>query len=686
MIKFKALDYKLSPYTGLTRDSWIEAGKYLLEGVFRNVPNMDTPIVVERFETEITYPHKNISKEKLDIQEKAERLEGLARSFFVAAPLIHDNPQIEINGIKLSEYYKKHILKVCDKDDCLYAGDFEYMIKAGIKKDRLPKFQQTVECSALVIGLWMTKNEIWNMYNKSEQDIIANYLFSFAYGNTHNDNWNMFNALCLAFLSSVGYTVDKERMMHHIYSALSYYSGDGWYRDGHIFDYYSSWAFNLYGPIWNLMYGYENAPDAAKKFEKNSNELMKTYCDFFDKDGFTNMWGRSIIYRNASTSAFVGNAFLANSKMDYGLARRIMSGSLKQFLCRDDFLKNGVPSLGFYGQFRHLLQGYSCAASPLWCTKPFLALYLPKEHLLWSSVENNGSWEKLGGEVKETVLDGPALCYTNHGANGETILRTAKVSTDVSDTEGMWNNYFKLMYNSKYPWEATPCDREEIQSQQYIIRDMENDTIQRGNQIWWAGSHDGVLYRKQMFGYILESRMERMQQIYLADFPVDYGILRVDKINLCDWPVEIILSGYGFCDNEAKITHKTNGNASAIILKGKDYAGQEKQLAMTIYDGWDKIDYVNSIGTNPDSEKSIIVYAKTKRDKAYDGTLKKVLISQVITKESHKDFTDEEIFPIKSIDYSDEYNTGIFGDIKIILKNRKMYTVNFDEIDGRLSL
>ena len=109
MIKFKALDYKLSPYTGLTRDSWIEAGKYLLEGVFRNVPNMDTPIVVERFETEITYPHKNISKEKLDIQEKAERLEGLARSFFVAAPLIHDNPQIEINGIKLSEYYKKHI-------------------------------------------------------------------------------------------------------------------------------------------------------------------------------------------------------------------------------------------------------------------------------------------------------------------------------------------------------------------------------------------------------------------------------------------------------------------------------------------------------------------------------------------------------------------------------------------------
>ena len=29
----KTLDYTVSPYTGLTRQSWIEAGTYLLEGV-----------------------------------------------------------------------------------------------------------------------------------------------------------------------------------------------------------------------------------------------------------------------------------------------------------------------------------------------------------------------------------------------------------------------------------------------------------------------------------------------------------------------------------------------------------------------------------------------------------------------------------------------------------------------------
>lgn len=33
----KTLDYTVSPYTGLTRQSWIEAGTYLLEGVFQNL-------------------------------------------------------------------------------------------------------------------------------------------------------------------------------------------------------------------------------------------------------------------------------------------------------------------------------------------------------------------------------------------------------------------------------------------------------------------------------------------------------------------------------------------------------------------------------------------------------------------------------------------------------------------------
>ena len=161
---------------------------------------------------------------------------------------------------------------------------------------------------------------------------------------------------------------------------------------------------------------------------------METYGDFFDRDGWTNMWGRSNIYRNAATSAFDGNLLMENGKADPGRARRISSGSLMQFLGREDFLYQGVPTLGFYGQFSPLVQGYSCAESPFWLGKAFLCLDLPADHPFWTAKENNGTWDALKEkEVKETVLDGPALCFSNHGANGETILRTGKVDQTTYD-------------------------------------------------------------------------------------------------------------------------------------------------------------------------------------------------------------------------------------------------------------
>ena len=50
---------------------------------------------------------------------------------------------------------------------------------------------------------------------------------------------------------------------------------------------------------------------------------------------------------------------MPRGKADPGRARRISSGSLMQFLGREDFLYQGVPTLGFYGQFSPLVsQGY----------------------------------------------------------------------------------------------------------------------------------------------------------------------------------------------------------------------------------------------------------------------------------------------------------------------------------------
>ncbi len=680
------LDYKLSPYTGMTRESWIEAGKYLLEGVFSNIKDIYSPFTVTRTEFDVTYPHINANEKVQASEKKAELFEGLARAFFIAAPLIKDNPDVEINTIKLKDYYKSHVLRICTKDDCEYVGSFDYLRELSGISDEYKGFQQTVEAGALVVCLWVCKNEIWDTYTKKEKDIIAEFLISYAHETTAPQNWRLFNMLIMAFLHIAGYHIDKAIMLDHAQVVLNYYAGDGWYRDGHNFDYYSAWGFNLYAPLWNLWYGYENEPYIADIFEKNSNRLMETYPNMFDADGFTFLWGRSGIYRNASTSAFVGNLFLENSEINYGHARRIMSGALLQFLNRDDFLSNGIPTLGFYKQFFPLVQGYSCVASPFWLAKPFLALRFDKSHPFWSTEENNGGWEKTDSdEVIETTLNGPAIAITNHLLNGQTILRTGKVSKNSKDINAIWS-YAKLNYNTKYPWEATPVENQNVESQQYVIVDKTTNERLIANYTFWAGQKNDVLYRRQLFGYEASNLMHYTPAINLADFPVTNGIIRVDKLRLFRWQVEITLGSYGFPDNGAEVIIKENNNAKAVVVKGKDSQGNEKQLAMTIYDGWDEIDYVKSEGTNPDSEKSITIYAKTLRKKKYDGLSQYLLISQVITRETSEDFTDDEIFPIKDVRYTDTYKTGAYGDVIIELKNGTKRIINFDEIEGNIML
>lgn len=127
-------DFELSPYTGMTRENWIEAAKYLLENVFSNIKKFTDPVVVPRTEREITYPHPNASREISAIEESAERFEGLTRSFFIAAPLIYNIPDVTVCGYPLREYYKAHILRACTRGDAFYVGNYEDMQEKRITR------------------------------------------------------------------------------------------------------------------------------------------------------------------------------------------------------------------------------------------------------------------------------------------------------------------------------------------------------------------------------------------------------------------------------------------------------------------------------------------------------------------------------------------------------------------------
>src|SRR6056297_983125 len=88
-------DFEKSPLTGMTREHWVEAAKYLVDGVLQHIQSMDDPVVIPK-QSDACYPQPGEPPHRF----QAAEFEGLARTFMAAAPVIAENPRAESSGIR----------------------------------------------------------------------------------------------------------------------------------------------------------------------------------------------------------------------------------------------------------------------------------------------------------------------------------------------------------------------------------------------------------------------------------------------------------------------------------------------------------------------------------------------------------------------------------------------------------
>ncbi len=70
-------DYKVSPYTGMGREHWLDACEFLLEGIFSNLSSAEELPLCRRVEFRVSYPSENSSPTKI----YAEKFEGDRRGW-----------------------------------------------------------------------------------------------------------------------------------------------------------------------------------------------------------------------------------------------------------------------------------------------------------------------------------------------------------------------------------------------------------------------------------------------------------------------------------------------------------------------------------------------------------------------------------------------------------------------------
>ncbi|WP_435139173.1 DUF2264 domain-containing protein [Formosa sp. A9] len=633
-------DLVKSPYTGMTKTHWKAAALYLLEGAFTYI---DTYTDAMKFPK---LPGKSYPQNQDQIP--TEKLEGLCRTLFVAAPLLKDEPDLIINNIEVARYYRHQILNLLNPDSDAYIPPRT--------PDQGPT-QILVEFGALAISLFIAPEAIWEPLSQQEKDNIARTMLSYGNGPTVPSNWRFFNIFILSFFKDQGFAINDNLLQSYLDLSLKQYRADGWYNDAPAYDYYSMWAFQLYGILWSEFYGNKYLPETAKAFTNNFADMADNYPYLFSENGEMIMYGRSISYRFASISPLPFLGTLKHKDINYGWMRRIASGVLLQFLSQPDFLEDGVPTLGFYGHFEPAVQNYSCRGSVYWMGKAFLGLLIPDDNPFWNATENNGPWEHQfeKNRVYNTFQEQSNLLITDYPNSGASELRAwchEKVADDWQKFRSS-ENYNKLAYNSAFPWQADGNSGEV--SMNYAFKNQ-NNTWEVFRLYDFKAFKNGIYYRNA----VLET--DENVKMQLADIPLANGILRID-INNSKTPIPMRLGHYALPRLNQDIVYtlkRIDGHDIAIIDNGV------YQLAMVNLKGWEDIEYIETEGLHPTANTSGLLNVSAN----YLPERNTVFSTLLLWKASGETWSNEELMPIKQwVENKDE--------ITVIMKNGDIKTISF---------
>nr|MBD3621904.1 DUF2264 domain-containing protein [Sunxiuqinia sp.] len=512
-----------------------------------------------------------------------------------------------------------------------------------------------------------------------------------AHHRTTQINWRIFNIVTLSFLKKYGYEIDDEQLKSHLLWVASYHSGDGWYLE-QTYNYYSISLFIVYTTIWNRTFGDQYYPEIAEIIEKSAQKLMESLTSFFGRDGYISMWSRSICYRTWVSGAFPV-AFMLKEKtsLDGGWARRLCSGSLLQFVTREEFFCNDIPSLGFYGQKEYMVQNYSCAGSPFLMFLPFICLALPDDSPFWTAKENEGMWETLGDQSQRTILESPGLVLVNHGKTGTSEIIPGKVYYDDP-------NYSKLVYNTHFPWEDHSPQGGTSMEYSYRSQDprdvrgddvnfyltglaVANDSEKNraytiSQSMLFNGVRNGVLYRQAIMrkppnngvGYIID----------LAEITIPGGVIRVDRSRLA-FEYELTLGHFGLPHlkgEKAVVSQFDNGDKKVITA-----AIPGRQVALIAYSGWDKLESLVHQNRNAEADESTVIYTHKKR--MAKNPPMELMITVMLHKMDDSAWTEAELSPIKDIQIMDIMRGLSPLGAMITLSNDESYEIDFKDMDGK---
>ncbi|KAI1096965.1 hypothetical protein F5B19DRAFT_488168 [Rostrohypoxylon terebratum] len=297
---------------------------------------------------------------------------------------------------------------------CLLAGGGDYRGKEwwiqGIKSGTDPENpeywgyprdndQRMVEMCPLGYALAVAP-EIWQSFNAKERENVENWLGnSINEKNMPNTNWLWFRVFANLGLKKNGGKFSQERLDRDIEHLNTFYRGGGWSNDGpegiHQMDYYSSsFAIQFLQLLYAKLAG-EDEPARAEEFKNRAKQVALDLIHYYDNEGRSIPFGRSVGYRFAMVSFWGALAYAGvelPEPLTWGMVKGVVLRHLRWWQSQSDIWSpGGTLTIGYSYPNMYMAENYNSPGSPYWACLAFICLAVPPEHPFWTSEEELAS-------------------------------------------------------------------------------------------------------------------------------------------------------------------------------------------------------------------------------------------------------------------------------------------------------
>jgi hypothetical protein len=363
----------------------------------------------------------------------AADLEGFARPLWGLAPLAAGGGELED-----WEVFRRGLANGSDPAHPEYWGTIH------------GRDQRMVEMAPLGFALRLIPELVWEPLPAAARKNLAAYMRHVAAHDHAPNNWKFFRIFVDLGLRHVGEEFDQQLTDQFLDELEAFYLGEGWYRDGKLrrVDHYVAFAIHFYSLIYaELKVGND---EIRRRYRERATLFARDFINWFDEDGGTLAFGRSMTYRFACASFWGALAFAGVDALPWGVIKGLYLRHLRWWARRPIADRGGILSVGYGYPNLFMSESYNSAGSPYWAFKAFLPLALPETHPFWQAEE-----QPLPARPATLPLRHPGMVMMPTRGN---VVALSSGQENLEMRFGA-EKYSKFAYSSRYGFSVEADDR-----------------------------------------------------------------------------------------------------------------------------------------------------------------------------------------------------------------------------------